>query len=76
MAKMFRLCKITLDKPKRIWYTCNMKLTKNDLDRMARKISDKLLCTAGLKNAKKIAGQVKRNLLAEDKRRKDLKETK
>lgn len=50
-----------------------MKLTKNDLDRMARALTDKLLCTVGLKNAKKIAGQVKRNLLVEDKRRKDLR---
>lgn len=49
-----------------------MKLSKNNLDNMAKQISDNLLCTAGLKNAKKIAAQVKRNLLVEDKRRKDL----
>lgn len=53
-----------------------MKLTQNDLDRMARKITFELLSTAGLKNAKKIASIVKRNLLAEDKRRKNLKEKK
>jgi len=53
-----------------------MKLTKNDLDRMAKALSDRLLCTAGLKNAKKIAAQVRRNLLAEDRRRKDLRRTK
>ncbi len=53
-----------------------MKLSKNDLDSMARKITRDLLCTAGLKNAKKIASIVKRNLLAEDTRRKDLKEIK
>lgn len=53
-----------------------MKLTKNDLDRMARKITFELLATAGLKNGKKIASIVKRSLLAEDKRRKDLKEKK
>lgn len=50
-----------------------MKLSKVDIDRMAESLSDRLLCTAGLKNGKKIAAQVKRNLLAEDKRRKDLK---
>ena len=49
-----------------------MKLSKVDIDRMAKALTDKLLCTAGLKNAKKIAAQVKRNLLAEDKRRKNL----
>jgi len=50
-----------------------MKLSKNDLDRMAKSMSNSLLCSVGLKNGKKIAAQVKRNLLAEDKRRKDLR---
>lgn len=53
-----------------------MKLSKNDIDRIAKRISDELLCTAGLKNAKKIVGQIKRNLAAEDKRRKDLRRIK
>ena len=47
-----------------------MKLTKNDLDRMAEKITFNLICTAGLKNAKKIARQIKRNLKAEEEKRK------
>ena len=47
-----------------------MKLTKNDLDRMAEKITFNLICTAGLKNAKKIAMQIKRNLRAEEEKRK------
>jgi len=50
-----------------------MKLSKKDIDRMAESMADRLLCTVGLKNAKKIAAQVKRNLLAEDKRRKDMR---
>jgi Holliday junction resolvase RusA-like endonuclease len=50
-----------------------MKLSKVDIDNMAKAVSDKLLCSVGLKDAKKIATQVKRNLLAEDKRRKDLR---
>ena len=49
-----------------------MKLSKVDIDNMAKALSDKLLCSVGLKDAKKIATQVKRNLLAEDKRRKNL----
>jgi len=49
-----------------------MKLTKNDLDRMAKRISDNLLATAGLANAKRIVVQVKKNLMAEAKRRKNL----
>ncbi len=49
-----------------------MRLSKVDIDNMAKALSDKLLCSVGLKDAKKIAGQVKRNLLAEDKRRKNL----
>ncbi len=53
-----------------------MKLSKVDMDNMAGRITRDLLCCAGLRNAKKIASIVKRNLLAEDKRRKDLKEIK
>ena len=49
-----------------------MKLSKIDIDNMAKALSDKLLCSVGLKDAKKIATQVKKNLLAEDKRRKNL----
>lgn len=49
-----------------------MKLTKNDIDNMAKKMSDNLLCTAGLANAKRIVVQVKKNLAAEFKRRKNL----
>ncbi len=49
-----------------------MKLSKKDIDVMAKTLSDRLLANAGLKNAKKIAGQVKRNLLIESKRRKNL----
>ena len=47
-----------------------MKLSKVDLDRMAEKITFNLLCTAGLKNAKKIIKQVKRNLKTEEDKRK------
>ena len=50
-----------------------MKLSIFSIDNMAKSITDQLLCTVGLRNAKKIAAQVKRSLLAEDKRRKDLK---
>ena len=53
-----------------------MKLSKKDIENMAKAMTDKLLCAAGLKNGKKIAAQVKRNLLAEDKRRKDLRRIK
>ena len=53
-----------------------MKLSKKDIDIKAKKLSDGLLANAGLKNAKKIASQIKRNLLAEDKRRKDLRRIK
>lgn len=49
-----------------------MKLSKVDIDRMAKALSDRLLCSAGLKDAKKIVAQMRRNLLAEDKRRKKL----
>ncbi len=49
-----------------------MKLSKVDMDNMARRITRDLLCAAGLKNGKKIAAIVKRNLVVEDKRRKNL----
>jgi len=50
-----------------------MKLTKNNIDQMAEKLVNQLLCTAGLANAKKIVAKVKKNLAAEYKRRKNLK---
>ncbi len=50
-----------------------MKLSTFSVDHIAKSIADQLLCTVGLTKAKKIAGQVKRNLLAEDKRRKPLR---
>lgn len=49
-----------------------MKLSKKDIDNMAKALSNKLLCSVGLRDAKKVAAQVKRNLLVEDKRRKKL----
>ena len=49
-----------------------MKLSKVDIDNMAKALTDKLLCTAGLANAKRIVVQVKKNLAAEYKRRKNL----
>lgn len=49
-----------------------MKLSKVDIDNMAKALSDKLLCSAGLANAKRIVVQVKKNLAAEYRRRKNL----
>ena len=49
-----------------------MKLSKVDIDNMARALTDKLLGSPGLKDAKRIINQVKRNLVAETKRRKNL----
>jgi Holliday junction resolvase RusA-like endonuclease len=49
-----------------------MKLSKVDIDNMAKALTDKLLANAGLANAKKIVVQVKKNLAAEYKRRKNL----
>ncbi len=49
-----------------------MKLSKNDIDRMARELTDNLLRSPGLKDAKKVVNQVKKNLAAEYKRRKNL----
>ena len=50
----------------------NMKLSKVDIDNMAKVLSDKLLANPGLKDAKRIVNQVKKNLTAEYKRRKNL----
>lgn len=47
-----------------------MKLTLHDINRIAGKISTDLICTCGLKHAKKVAAQIKRNLLAEEHKRK------
>ncbi len=49
-----------------------MKLSKVDIDNMAKALTDKLLANAGLTNAKRIVVQVKKNLAAEYKRRKNL----
>jgi hypothetical protein len=49
-----------------------MKLSKVDIDKTAEALSNKLLMAEGLKNAKKIINQVKKNLLAENKRRQKL----
>ena len=49
-----------------------MKLSKVDIDKMAEKLTDQLLCTAGLANAKKIIAKVKKTLAVEYKRRKNL----
>ena len=47
-----------------------MKLTREDLKHKASKITFDLICTAGLKNAKKISMQIRRNLKAEEKKQK------
>jgi hypothetical protein len=47
-----------------------MKLTKNDIDKKAERITFDLICTCGLKNAKKVAMQIRRNLKAEEVKRK------
>lgn len=49
-----------------------MKLSKITIEKMAKSISDELLCMAGLKDAKKIAAQIKRYLATETTRRKNL----
>lgn len=49
-----------------------MKLSKVDIDNMAKALTDKLLANPGLKDAKRIVSQVKKNLTAEYKRRKNL----
>lgn len=49
-----------------------MKLSKVDIDNMAKALTDKLLANPGLKDAKRIVVQVKKNLAVEYKRRKNL----
>lgn len=49
-----------------------MKLSKVDIDNMAKALTDKLLGNPGLKDAKRIVAQVKKNLAVEYKRRKNL----
>lgn len=49
-----------------------MKLSKKNRDDLAKKMSDKLLCSVGLTDAKRIVNSVKKNLTAEYKRRKNL----
>ena len=49
-----------------------MKLSKVNIDKMAEKLTDQLLCSPGLKDAKKIVAKVKKNLAAEYRRRKNL----
>lgn len=51
-----------------------MKISKIELENKAKRISDNLLCWAGLKKAKQIATMVKRNLVMESDRRKKLDE--
>lgn len=49
-----------------------MKLSKVNIDNMARALTDKLLVCPGLRDAKRIIVQVKKNLVAEYRRRKNL----
>lgn len=49
-----------------------MKLSKTNIDYMAKALTDKLLASPGLKDAKRIVNQVKKNLAAEYKRRRNL----
>lgn len=49
-----------------------MKLSKVDIDNMAKVLTDKLLCNVGLSDAKKIVVIVKKNLAVEYKRTKNL----
>jgi len=50
-----------------------VKYTKVEIDKLAREITDLWLGKHSLKNAKKIVLAVKRNLKAEENRRKELK---
>lgn len=50
-----------------------MKLTKQEINQKAKIVPDDLLCTCGLRDGKKVAMQVKRNLLIEENRRKNAK---
>lgn len=49
-----------------------MKLSKTDVDNMAKTLSDRLMCSAGLRDAKKVVAQMRRNLSTENERRKKL----
>ena len=49
-----------------------MKLSKVNIDNMARALTNKLLGNPGLRDAKRIIVQVKKNLTAEYKRRKSM----
>ena len=49
-----------------------MKLSRVDIDNMARALTDKLLANPGLRDAKRIVVQVKKNLTVEYKRRKNI----
>ncbi len=49
-----------------------MKLSKTNIDSMAKTLTDKLLASPGLKDARRIVNQVKKNLAVEYKRRKNL----
>lgn len=49
-----------------------MKLSKVDIDKRVESLTAKLLCDPGLKYAKRIVAGVKKNLMAEYKRRQNL----
>lgn len=49
-----------------------MKIAKRELENKATRIMDNLLMWCGLNNAKKVAGMVKKNLIVEYKKRKEL----
>ena len=49
-----------------------MKLSKVNIDKMAEKLTQRLLGDPGLKDAKRLIVQVKKNLATEYKRRKNL----
>lgn len=49
-----------------------MKYSKKQIDEAIKKLTDSLISTYGLRNAKKIVAEVKRNYAAETKRRKNL----
>lgn len=50
-----------------------MKRSRKEIDGKIKAVTVDLLCWAGLKNAKKIVLAVRRNLKAEENRRKELK---
>lgn len=49
-----------------------MILTKNNLDKIADKVTKDLLCNPGLKYAIRVVTAIKKNLQAEKRRRKNL----